>query len=256
MNLGLHGKVALITGASQGIGLEIARSLADEGVVCVLLARDEAKLIKAQSTLSGVGHNIRVLDILDGVAIDSVVGNLMDQYEFDICIHNVGGTLEVKNPLASKGDWAKVWDFNVGNAIHLNNLLIPSMQKKGFGRIVHVSSISGESLRGSGPYAAAKAYLNAYIKILGRSLAQENIVVSGVLPGAVYAKGGHWDEESPHNKIDVTEFFRKKEDFLRHHHAIGRLGRAEEIAPWVVFLCSNQASFAVGALIPIDGGTM
>jgi len=256
MNLGLQGRFALITGASQGIGLEIARSLSEEGVVCILLARDEDKLLRAQSTLSGVGHNICVLDVLDDEAIENVISNLMNQYEFDICIHNVGGTLGVKNSLVKKSDWAKVWDFNVGNAIHINNLLIPGMQKKGFGRIVHVSSISGESLRGSGPYAAAKAYLNAYIKILGRSVAQDNIVVSGVLPGAVYAKGGHWDEESDHNKSDIAEFFRKKSDFLRHHHAIGRLGTANEIAPWVVFLCSNQASFAVGALIPIDGGTM
>ena len=129
------------------------------------------------------------------------------------------------------------------------------MIENNFGRIVHISSISGESLRGSAPYGASKAFLNAYIKVLAREVATKNIVVSGILPGAVYAEGGPWDENSEINK-DLAAFKNKKADFLRHHHAIGRLGLANEISPLVSFLCSKYATFAVGSLIPIDGGTM
>lgn len=119
----------------------------------------------------------------------------------------------VRSSTADIKDWFDVLMFNVGVAIRINNLLIPKMIDFNYGRIVHVSSISGESLRGSAPYAAAKAFLNAYIKVLARENAKNNIVISGVLPGAVYSEGGHWDENSPHNAIDREAFYKKKEDF-------------------------------------------
>ena len=102
--------------------------------------------------------------------------------------------------LSTLEDWELVLRFNVGIAITINNLIIPKMIEKKYGRIVHISSISGESLRGSAPYGASKAFLNAYIKVLAREVAENNIVVSGVLPGAIYAQGGHWDENSSINK--------------------------------------------------------
>jgi NAD(P)-dependent dehydrogenase (short-subunit alcohol dehydrogenase family) len=76
------------------------------------------------------------------------------------------------------------------------------------------------------------------------------------MPGAIYAPGGHWDENSPHNRKDQEAFFRKRADFLRHHHAVGRLGLPEEIAPFAVFMASQQAAFAQASLVPVDGGTM
>jgi len=256
MDLGLKGKTALITGASQGIGLEIAKCLASEGVKCILLSRDESKLSHAIVKLPGIGHSFHSIDILRDEELTQLIQSIKDSHSIDLCIHNVGGTLDIKDPISSHEDWQRVWRFNVGNSILINNLLIPEMKARGFGRIVHISSIAAEALRGAGPYAASKAYLNAYVKVLGRALALHNIVVSGVMPGAIYAEGGHWDENSPHNLKDLNEFFRKKDDFLRHHQAIGRLGSPVEIAPWVAFLCSSHASFASGSLIPIDGGTM
>jgi 3-oxoacyl-[acyl-carrier protein] reductase len=118
-----------------------------------------------------------------------------------------------------------------------------------WGRVVHISSISAESLRGSAPYGAAKAYLNAYVKGLGRAVAPSGVVVSAVMPGAIWAEGGHWDRMRK-ERPEVEP------DFLRHHHAIGRLGTAEEIAPAVLFLASRHVTFAPAAIVPIDGGTM
>ncbi len=256
MDLKLRNKTAIITGASQGIGLEIARSLAAEGVRCILISRNSNTLKLAVKSLPGNGHEYHSLDLMVPGLAERTISKILEVQKIDICIHNLGGTLGVKSSTADIDDWFNVLMFNVGVAIRINNLLIPKMIDANYGRIVHISSISGESLRGSAPYAAAKAFLNAYIKVLARENAQNNIVISGVLPGAIYSEGGHWDENSPHNAIDIDAFYKKKEDFLRHHHAVGRLGLASEISPWVSFLCSEQASFAIGTLIPIDGGTM
>ena len=124
------------------------------------------------------------------------------------------------------------------------------MIKKKNGKIVHISSISAIALRGSAPYAASKTLLNSYITTLARELGSHEIVVSGIMPGALYAKGGHWDKVKKTNP-------QKMKDFLRHHHAIGRLGLAKEISPWVLFLCSKYSTkFSTGSIINIDGGTM
>ena len=172
----------------------------------------------------------------------------------DIVVHNVGGGLGQKGPLDKVEDWNAVWQFNVGIAIEINSVLIPEMKKHGWGRVVHISSITAElgdpsmkSLGGSLAYAAAKAYLNAYIKGLGREMAKDNIVVSGVMPGVVLSKGKHWDKLK-NEKPELVD------EFLNHYYPIGRFGSAEEISPFVVLLASQQASFAAGSIIPISGG--
>ncbi|MGB1345158.1 MAG: SDR family NAD(P)-dependent oxidoreductase [Amylibacter sp.] len=255
MNFNISGKHALITGASQGIGLEIASLLAGEGVRCTLVARRKDILEAEVKTLSGKGHNIYSCDLQNTSEIQNLIRSLENDMP-DIIIHNVGGTLGVKSALSDYDDWMNVIKFNFGISVIINNAIVPKLKDKGWGRIVHISSISGQSLRGSAPYGASKALLSAYSKVLAREVAPYNIVVSAVSPGAIYADGGHWDEQSPHNQKDIDAFHKKRSDFLRHHHAIERLGLANEIAPWVVMLCSEQASFCVGTDIEIDGGTM
>lgn len=255
MNLGIKGKNALITGASQGIGLKIAHDLAEEGVICNLVARREDFLKTETSKLSGKNHKYFKCDLQNDKDLNDLILKL-DINPPDIIIHNVGGTLGVKSALTNYEEWLNVINFNFGIAVKINNKLIPKMKVNGWGRIVHVSSISGQSLRGSAPYGASKALLSAYSKVLAREVATSNIVVSAISPGAIFAQGGHWDENASHNQNDVQAFKKKKEDFLRHHHAIGRLGYAEEISPLVVILCSQKASFCVGSDFEIDGGTM
>tara|TARA_Y100000590_G_C15719559_1_gene1013084 strand:- start:862 stop:1623 length:762 start_codon:yes stop_codon:yes gene_type:complete len=253
MNLGIKGKKVVITGASQGIGLEIAEQFSLEGASVTIISSNEKKLNRAFKTINKKSKKIKHFKILAdltndyklSVAIEKILKNSIP----DIIIHNIGGTLQVKSPLASYKDWLKVINFNVGIAMKINNKIIPHMKKRKSGKIVHVSSISSQSLRGSAPYAASKAFLNAYVQTLARDLATSGIVVSAVLPGAIYSKGGHWDIVKKTNP-------KKMHDFLRHHHAIGRLGKAKEIAPWVLFLCSNYSTFSAGTLINVDGGTM
>lgn len=259
MDLGIKGKRVLVSGASQGIGKAIALEFAKEECEVTIIARRESALKEVVSEMGGKvrGHSYYAIDLMEAGAPTKAIKELLERSgAFDIVIHNIGGTLGVKDILSPVEDWIRVLQFNAGAAIEMNRYLVPPMQKRKWGRIVHVSSISAESLRGSAPYGAAKAYLNAYTKVLGRAVAQDGIVVSALLPGSVYAQGGDWDENGPRNINDQEAFFKKKADFLRHHHAIGRLGTAEEIAPFAVFMASEQVTFANASLIPIDGGTM
>jgi len=252
MELGIQNKRVLITGASQGIGLAIARDLAEEGAKLTLVARREEILRRICDELGGKnkGHDHVAQDLMADDGIECVCSKIKERHHCpEIIIHNVGGTLNIKDPMAAVEDWMKVWMLNVGIAISINNVFVPLMQEVGWGRVVHISSISSISARGSSAYHSAKAALNAYVRGLGRAIASSGVVLSAVMPGALWSKGGHWDRVMI-NSPDIVD------DFIRHHMAIGRLGTADEIAPLVLFLCSEHATFATASVMPLDGGTM
>ena len=131
----------------------------------------------------------------------------------------------------------------------INSVLIPEMIKNKWGRVIHVSSISAKMLRGNPLYASSKAFLNAYVKTVGRQVAQSGVVMSAVMPGAVAFKNSYWEKTKKDNPAKVN-------DFLSHHQAVGRFGTPEEIANMVLFLGSEKASFMQAAIVPIDGGNM
>lgn len=258
MNFGIKGKKALVVGASKNIGAAIAHALAEEGCKVTFVARSADKLKKLVIAMGGSkkGHSFLAADLLVPGTPTRIAKKLMaDLGCFDIVVHNVGGALGLKNPLAEVEDWMRVWQFNVGIAIEMNRILVPPMKNKHWGRIIHVSSIAaeiGESLSRDGgalPYAAAKAYLNSYAKGLGRELARDNIIVSALMPGVILSEGKYWDKlrKQEPNKVKT---------YMARHCAIGRFGKAYEIAPFAVLLASEQAAFAAGSLIPIDGGRM
>ena len=145
MNLGLKNKRVVITGSSKGIGAEIARQFAEEKCRVTLIARDKNKLNEITQEIGGekFGHTYICSDLKNEGAPKQVFNELIKIHKkIDIVIHNVGGGLGIKNPLADLNEWIKVWNFNVGIAISLNSLIIPLMKKNKWGRIVHVSSIS------------------------------------------------------------------------------------------------------------------
>lgn len=252
MDLGIKGKRVIVVGASQGIGRASAIAFAKEGCRVSVVARNEEKLRGLLEEIGGEskGHSYYAGDMMKPGEPTRAVKHLTEGGEnFEIAVHAIGGPMGLKNPIASMEEWREVWRFNAGIAIEMNASLIPPMQKKRWGRIIHISSISAEYVRGSTPYAAAKAYLNAYVKGVGRSVAPDDLVISAIMPGSILADGGHWDnirKTSP----DIMK------DFLRHHHAIGRFGKAEEIAPFVVFMASAHVTFAAASIIPVDGGFM
>jgi 3-oxoacyl-[acyl-carrier protein] reductase len=252
MDLGISGRRVTITGASQGIGEAIAVAFAKEGCKVSVIARREEKLQELVNRIGGEdeGHAYSAVDLMEDGGPTRAIEELSEKVGMtDIIVHNVGGTLNVKDPLSPMEDWFRVARFNVGIPMEMNALVIPAMQEQKWGRVIHISSISAEALRGSAPYGAAKAYMNAYSVTLGRAMAPDNVIVSALMPGSIIAEGGHWDNIKKTNP-------QMMDDFLRHHHAIGRLGTAEEIAPFAVFMGSEYVTFAAASLINIDGGTM
>ncbi|MBM3518629.1 MAG: SDR family oxidoreductase, partial [Alphaproteobacteria bacterium] len=204
------------------------------------------------------GHGQLAADLMaDGAAAATARALLDSRGTIDVVVHAVGGSVipiaegvvDVRDPTAPFADWLRFLRFNAGIAIEMNHALIPPMRERGFGRVVHVSSISGVMLRGAPAYAAAKAYLNAYVTTVGRALAPTGVVVTAILPGAVAFPGSYWDAQSRQQPERVN-------DFLRHHQAVGRMGTPEEIAHFALLLGSELATFAPAALVPVDGGNM
>jgi 3-oxoacyl-[acyl-carrier protein] reductase len=250
MDLGIAGKRVLVTAGSQGLGRAAALAFAGEGCRVAVVSRNQEKLDALVTEMGGQerGHIALGADLMQPGETERVIRALTSTGEgFDIVIHNIGGTLGLKNPLADSEQWAQVWRFNVGIAIEINNLVIPAMVEQGGGRIIHISSTAAETVHGSTPYAAAKAFLNTYVKGLGRKFAPTGLVISAVMPGAFEAEGGHWEKVRLGNPALL-------DDFLRHHQAIGRLGTPEEITAFLLFMASRQATFSTAGILAVDGG--
>jgi len=251
MDLGLKNKRALVTGAGRGLGRAIAISLAAEGAKVVATSRTAADLDELLETIGGTkaGHLGIALDIVPDGAPENLVKRAKDGGfdVFDIVVHNVGGTLDIKDPFCSIEDWRAVYRFNFEIAAELNAMLVPAMQAQKWGRVVHISSIAGMENQGPVTYCSMKAALTAYTRSFGGVVAPDGVVVSAILPGAVFTEGGYWDETSKNNPEHV-------EKYLSERQRIGRFGRPEEIGNYVAFLCSELASFSTGSIVPIDGG--
>ena len=252
---GIEGKRVLVAGASRGIGRAAALAFAEERCHVVAAARSGALLRDLVEEMKGLSPNTEMayeeVDLLESVRPSDFAETLLKRYgTFDIVVHAIGGSLVgSRSATAPLEDWQKSWMFNCGIAIGMNEKLIPPMQRQRWGRVIHISSISAVMLRGSASYASSKAYLNAYTTTIGRALAQDGVVVSAVMPGAVAFEGSYWDKF-------VKEGHPRVNDFLSHHQAAGRFGTPEEIAPFILLLASDKASFAQGGLYPVDGGNM
>jgi 3-oxoacyl-[acyl-carrier protein] reductase len=253
MKLNLKNKKVLIVGASKNLGKELAIKFQEQNCKITLLSRDKKELIKLHKYIGGFknGHEFYPIDLMKSEGTSATeVKKVLKNKSYDIIIHTVGGALGVNKPLATIQDWYKVWKFNIGISIEINNIFIPKMLKKKWGRIVHISSMTGEVGEDEGgpiPYSASKAYLNNYVKSLGKVYAKNNIVISAVMPGALKSKGKYWEMiENKNPKL--------LKNFLKNKQSIGRLGMVEEISPFVILLASEQASFAAGSIFPVHGG--
>jgi len=249
MDLGIKGKRALVTGASRGLGRAVSLGLAEEGVKVAVVARDGLLISKVVKEMgpAACGHYGVTMDLTKNKSAEALKRKLEKNFGMpDIIVHNLGGTLGIKGPLADIADYQKVWRFNIGIAIELNRLFLPHMQRGKWGRIVHISSSAAVTADASLPYCSAKAALNAYVKGLGRNVAKDSVIVSAVMPGPFMYKGSHWDNVAREDPQRLRK--------LRARTALNRLAKPEEISGMVVFLCSERASFCAGSVVPVDGG--
>ena len=249
MDLMISGRRALVTGAGRGIGRAIAQCLAREGARIAAVSRTASEV---ESLIAGLGGDRHVAVAMD-LEPEAACGQLLERLKaadfgpIDILVHNLVGTLDIVDPFCSITDWRRVYRLNFEVAVDLNRRVVPAMQQQGWGRVVHVSSISAMENQGPVTYCAIKAALAAYTRSFGGVVAPDGVVVSAVLPGAVLTERGYWDQASKERPEHVRKF-------LAERQRIGRFGRPEEIGNYVAYLCSDLASFNTGSIVPVDGG--
>ena len=250
MNLGIKGKLALVTGAGRGLGEGICRTLAQEGARILATSRTASDLEQLVGELGGAvaGHRFLPLDIATSNGPNLLIEYVRQQnIQPDIIVNNVGGNLGFTDPLGPVDEWQQVMRLNVEVALEINRAFIPHMREAKWGRICHVSSISALENQGPPAYCAAKAALNAYVRSLGRFVCADNVILTSIMPGAIFTKDGYWDTALQERPDHVAKY-------LNERMAIRRFGRVEEISELVAFLCSEQASFCVGSALLADGG--
>ena len=250
MNLNINNKNALVTGAGRGIGESIAVKLAENGVRILAISRTKSDLISLTNRLNQINNldnNFITLDLMNDKLDSSFLTKLENFGDIDIAVHNAGGTLSINDPFCEISDWRKVFRLNFESIVELNNFILPMMQKNKWGRVINISSISAMENHGPVPYCAAKAALTAYTRSMGGVVAPDGVVMSAILPGAVFTADGYWDNAKKNRPEHV-------EKYLTERQRIGRFGDVNEIANFVLYLASDLASFNTGSIIPIDGG--
>jgi NAD(P)-dependent dehydrogenase (short-subunit alcohol dehydrogenase family) len=245
MDLGLTGKKALITAASRGIGLSIARGFADEGADVAICARSEGGLESAKKELEARGVRVfaKAVDVSDGAALKAFVAEAAGALGgLDIFVSNAsaGGGM-------GEQAWQATFDIDVMGAARGVEAGLPFLAKSEAGSIVFISSTAAlEYLGVPQPYNAMKAALIAHAGDLAQALAKQGIRVNTVSPGPIYFEGGNW--EMIKNAMPAVY------QGALAQCAIGRMGTPEEVARAVVFLASPAASLITGANLVCDGG--
>lgn len=250
VKFGIKGKRVLVTGAGRGIGRAIALALAKEGARVSVFSRTRSDVLSLIQEMEkyGRGHYGEALDLMAKNAPSVLAKKLARVFGSpDILVHNLGSTLEITDPFCPMNDWRRVLRCNLEIAVELDQIFVPAMKRKKWGRIVHIGSTSSMENNGPVTYCASKAALAAYSRSMGRVLAKDGIVMSAVLPGAVFTEGGYWDKALKERPEHVRKY-------LADRCPLGRFGTPENIAAMVVFLCSGLAEFCQGAIIPVDGG--
>lgn len=248
MDLGIAGRLALVTGASRGIGRAIADKLASEGARVVLAARSESDLEIARAQLASPESHVCVAaDLMTDDGIAQLTDTVTGLGPLDIVVHNLGGSGGVFDAFASADDWARVWRYNVGVGHELNRRFIPGMVERRWGRIVHITTLSTTTYSGNSAYVSAKCALDGYVKNISRLVARHNVVVSAVAPGAIYSEGRYFAKLQREDPTALDAYF-------DNHLPTRRLGQGSDVAVAAAFLCSDDASFMAGSIVAVDGG--
>ncbi len=241
----LSGRTALVTGASRGIGRACAVLLARQGARVVLAARNEELLgeVAAEIAASGGEAHAMALDLADHEQVPGAVRQLPKEFAaVDILVNNAGITADNLLARMTLDQWQRVQDVNLTGVFVLTKALVRGMMRRRFGRVVSVSSVAGVlGNAGQANYAASKAGLIGFSKSLARELLSRGITVNVVAPGFI--------------ETDMTAAMPDGagERFLEQYGVV-RLGTVNDIAPAVLFLASDEASYVTGEVLSVSGG--
>lgn len=249
MDLGLKGRTALVTGASAGIGIGIARCLALEGVAVVIAGRDRTRLEAVAAELAQVsGHRPAIVtgDLATEVGTATVAEGALKAAggRIDVLVNNAGGSRPLKGE-DSEAFWEEAHALNFASARRMTMPLVPAMKAACFGRIINITgALYGQAINGAGP---SKAALLAWSRMLSFELMPHGITVNCVAPGRI-------------NSVQILERLHPTEEsrqaYIRQNIPAGRFGEPDELGALVAFLASPRAGYISGASIPVDGGAV
>jgi len=241
----LAGEVALVTGASRGIGRAILDALAQAGATVVGTATSEsgASGISARLAELGAPGCGMVLDVRERAACDALIEEVGKRYgKLSVLVNNAGITADMLSMRMRDDEWDSVLETNLTAAFRLSRACMRGMMKAKAGRLINISSVVGSSGNaGQANYAAAKAGLEGMTRALARELGSRNITVNCVAPGFI--------------DTDMTRALTQQQtQMLLGQIALGRLGQVSEIAAAVVFLASPAGAYISGATLHVNGG--
>jgi len=260
MDLGLSGKVAVITGASVGIGLAVADGLAAEGTDIVLVARVEERLQAEAARIAqsfGVRTHAIAADVATAAGCDAVIAGTRDVFGgADILINNAGTGSNATIREAADDKWQYYWDLHVMAAVRLARGIVPMMQQRGGGVILHTASIcSVQPLWYEPIYNTTKAALRMFSKTLSTEVVGDGIRVNVINPGLILTPD--WVKSA---KQLTSETGGDWEAYLQEvadeWATMKRFGSAQELAHSYVFLCSDKSTYMTGSTVSIDGGML
>lgn len=243
--MSLEGKVALVTGASRGIGQAIAHALAAQGAIVVGTATSDqgAQAIADKLAEAGYKGTGMKLDVRDADSVAAVLSAITETYGAPaILVNNAGITADNLLMRMKENEWDDVLNTNLGSVYRLSKAVLRGMTKGRWGRIINISSVvGGMGNAGQSNYAAAKAGMEGFTRALAREVGSRAITVNAVAPGFI--------------DTDMTRALNDTQrDVMLEQIPLGRLGQAEEIAAAVGFLASEYAGYITGATLPVNGG--
>lgn len=263
MELGLSGRVCVVTGASRGIGRDVARRLVAEGAAVLLVARGTGDLEAAVAECSAAGGEAAglALDVTDSEAPARLLTEAESRFgQVDVLVNNAGqATWRESIAAVPDEDWQAAWELNVMAPMRLMRALTPPMRERGWGRVVNVSSTAGKRPSASMPeYSVAKAAQLSLSRLFADQCAADGVLVNAICPGGTasemwVASGGLLDQLREGAGHDTREEALAAAVGSR---PIPRMAEPAEVGAVIAFLCSEQASYVAGAAWSVDGGTV